>query len=145
MLYKPLASRKSSSCGLPEVLLNPDVFSAEFKSAERALKNALLLAFCGLDARNSAIAPATCGEAMEVPDSVVVPPPLAVDRTETPGAAIATGALLFEVQDAESLPQFDQLGQLSLLDVALTVIAESSNAAGAAPAASAPLLPAATA
>ena len=34
--------------------------------------------------------PATCGDAMEVPDIVVVPPPRFVDNTLTPGAQIST-------------------------------------------------------
>lgn len=40
--------------------------------------------------RKSAPAPAPCGEAMEVPDIVVVPPPRRVERMLTPGAQRST-------------------------------------------------------
>jgi len=40
--------------------------------------------------RYSPPVPATCGEAMEVPDMVVVPPLLYVDAMLTPGAQMST-------------------------------------------------------
>jgi hypothetical protein len=72
-----------------------------------------------------AATPATCGLAIEVPLLVVVPPPNWVDRMLTPGAAIATGADVV-VHVALSFPQFDHLGNLSLLSVAEAVITASS-------------------
>src|SRR5512134_2969271 len=83
-----------------------------------------------------------CGEAIDVPLLVAVPPSLLVERTATPGAASATGAGLGSL--AVPLPQFDQDGQSSASLVALTVITASSNAAGTANSASAPSFPAAT-
>ncbi|PYR04847.1 MAG: hypothetical protein DMG00_22620 [Acidobacteria bacterium] len=38
-------------------------------------------------AMHSAAAPATCGDAMLVPEMVLYPPPFHVDRMHTPGAA----------------------------------------------------------
>lgn len=40
----------------------------------------------GLSARYSAAAPATCGAAIDVPDSAVSPPPICADTMSTPGA-----------------------------------------------------------
>jgi hypothetical protein len=50
------------------------------------------------DSKYKAATPATCGDAMDVPDFVLVPPVLAVDRIPVPGAKIST-----------QLPQLDQL------------------------------------
>ena len=89
------------------------------------------------------MAPATCGEAIEVPLLVAVPPPIPAERMVTPGAASATGAGFGPL--VLPLPQFDHYDQLSASLVAVTVITASSNAAGTANSASAPSLPAATA
>ena len=50
----------------------------------------------GLRVKITPATPATCGVAIEVPDSVKYPPPRRVDRTSTPGAAISTSAFAFE-------------------------------------------------
>lgn len=42
------------------------------------------------DERYRAPVPPVCGEAIEVPDIVVVPPPLLVERMLTPGAQMST-------------------------------------------------------
>jgi hypothetical protein len=65
--------------------------------------------------RKSAAEPATCGEAMEVPDSVVVPPPSLVERMLEPGAQMSTqepkllkedSALVLVVEATVAIPLF---------------------------------------
>ena len=44
----------------------------------------------GLRARHSADTPATCGEAIDVPDRVLLPPPRAAETMSRPGANTST-------------------------------------------------------
>src|SRR5215475_4132839 len=68
----------------------------------------------GFEDKYRAAAPATCGEAIEVPERTSVPPPLLVERIMTPGAQMST-----------QLTQLLNPASCSLASVAATVISPS--------------------
>ena len=73
----------------------------------------------GFDERRRATAPATCGEAIEVPDIVVVAVSLVwyADNVPTPGA-----------QMSRQEPKLEKLAFASVMSVAPTVIADAARA-----------------
>src|SRR3954447_25479200 len=86
----------------------------------------------GWPARYNAAAPATCGEAIDVPLAVAVPPPRKSERIRSPGAKRSTHG-----------PQFENSARASVCVLAPTTMARPSSP-GEERHASSRLLPAAT-
>src|SRR5262245_28960052 len=115
----------------PSLLLRFTQTSVDFSADSTLAADALVF-----DERYSVPEPATCGEAIDVPEKVVVPPPRRVESTLTPGAQIST-----------QFPKLLNAGSLLLISIAATVITPLCVPAreGDSRHASPPLLPAATA